>query len=177
MKKLSFIMIIALLVVNTSLLIAQKDQQGPLPGGNRPDDEMLMPPPLSDQQKEQMKELRIAHMKEVQPVQNELRELKARYRTLVTAANPNTAEINKNIDSQTATMNKLMKSRTAHQQEIRKILTDEQRLFRDMNLEKRNARKFKGNPGPGMGKGMGNLPGRPGPFCPWNNDFVPPCLK
>ena len=168
-------MIVALLAVNTGLLIAQKDQNEPLPGHNRPENEMLMPPPLSEQQKEKMKELRIAHMKEVQPIQNELRELKTRYRTLSTSANPNTAEINKNIDAQTAAMNKLMKARTLHQQEMRKVLTDEQRLLRDMNAGKQNARKFRGYPGPG--RGMGNLPGRPCPCCPCYNDFAPPFLR
>jgi len=56
-----------------------------------------------------MKELRMAHLKEVH-LSNEMRELKARYETLTTAANPNMAEINKNIDAQSAAMNKLMKA-------------------------------------------------------------------
>ncbi len=157
-------MIIALLAINLHFINAQEKMKTPIAPGDHPGTEMLKPPPLSEQQKQQMKELQIAHMKEIQPIQNEIRELKAHYRTLITSTNPNISEINKNIDAQTAVMNKLMKSRASHQQDVRKILTDEQRIFRDMNLEKANVRGFRGNPGPKMR--MGNLPGKPGFVCP-----------
>lgn len=167
MKKLSIAIGIAYMAIISPQIYGQKGPKVPFNAGDRPCKEMMMASPLTEQQQAQMKELRIAHLKEVQPVQNEIRELKAHYKTLITAANPNMAEINKNIDSQSAAMNKLMKSRTSHQQEIRKILTDEQKLMRDMNPEKGRARGQLGKPGPGMG--LGNTPCRPGVFCPCMN--------
>ena len=162
MKKLFLAFGIALLAINSPYLNSQT-----LPPCDGPSKEMIKPPPFTEQQRNQMKEMRIAHMKEVQPVQNELRELKARYKTLTTASNPVMAEINKNIDAQSAAMNKLMKSRASHQQDIRKILTDEQKLFNDMKPDNARGERFQGKPGPN--RGPGNKPGRP--------DFVPPCMR
>lgn len=166
-KKLFLLIGIAILAINSPSLNAQKDIKAPMPASERPEKEMMMAPPLTEQQKGQMKEMRIAHLKEVQPIQNEVRELKAHYRTLTTAANPNMAEINKNIDAQSAAINKLMKARASHQQNVRKILTDEQKIMMDMNLEKGKAGRPDRIPGPGMK--MGKMPGKP--------DFVPPCMR
>ena len=162
-EKLFLMIGIALLVMSVPNLYAQKEFKAPLPPGQP--DKGIMAPSLTEQQRDQMKEMRMAHMKEVQPVQNEMKELKARYETLTTAANPNMAEINKNIDLQSAAMNKLMKARASHQQGVRKILTDEQKLFNDM--KKGHGRKFQGKPGPN--KGFGNMQGKP--------DFVCPCMR
>jgi Spy/CpxP family protein refolding chaperone len=159
MRQLFLVIGIALLAINSPYLNAQEKFNAPMPAGERPGNEMMKPPPLTDQQKEQIKKMRITHLKEVQPVRNEMRELKAHYKTLTTTENPNIAEINKNIDAQTVAINKLMKLRAAHQQEIRKILTDEQKLLMDMKFERGNAGRLQGKPGPNMR--MGNVPGRP----------------
>jgi Spy/CpxP family protein refolding chaperone len=155
-KKLFLVIGIAILVINSPFLNAQKEFKAPLSAGERPGKDMMIPN-LTEQQKEQMKALRIALMKEVQPIRNEIGELMAHLKTLSTAANPNMAEINKNIDSQSAAINKLMKLRASHQQDVRKILTDEQKLFFDMNFGKAKAGRFPGKSGPGMG----NMPGMP----------------
>ena len=162
---------ITLLIMSVPNLNAQKEIKAPLPPGQP--DKSMMAPSLTEQQKDQMKELRMAHLKEVQPIQNEMRELKARYETLTTAANPNMAEINKNIDAQSAAMNKLMKARASHQQDVRKIFTEEQRLFNDMN--RGQGGRFQGKRGPN--KGFGNMQGKPDFICPCRPDFVPPCMR
>lgn len=98
-----------------------KKEQGPHP----------MIPDLSDKQKEKMKDLHVELMKTVQPIKNEIGELKAKLHTLQSADKPNMVEINKLIDNIGLQHTKMMKLHAAHMQEIRKLLTDEQRVFFD----------------------------------------------
>ena len=90
-----------------------------------------MIPDLTDKQKEKMKDLHVEHMKTVQPIKNEIGELKAKLHTLQTGEKPNMVEINKLIDDIGQQHTKIMKLKAAHMQEIRKLLTDEQRVFFD----------------------------------------------
>jgi Spy/CpxP family protein refolding chaperone len=91
-----------------------------------------MIPKMTDDQKAKIKDLRIAHFKEIQPLRNQLGELKAKQKTLTTAEKPDMKLINANIDEITKVMNQLMKSRSQLKQQIRALLTDEQRVFFDM---------------------------------------------
>ena len=99
-------------------------------------------PGLTDEQKEQLKELRLKHMKEVQSIKNEMSELKAHLKTITSVDKPDMNAINKNIDEITSKINELMKSNAAHFQEIRKHLNEEQKLHLEMK---------RGPRGPGRG--------------------------
>jgi Spy/CpxP family protein refolding chaperone len=88
-------------------------------------------PSLTAEQKAKVKELRLAHFKEVQPLRNQLGELKAKQKTLTTAEKPDLKLINSNIDEITKVKNQLMKSREQNHQQIRALLTDEQRMAFD----------------------------------------------
>ncbi|MCD6565149.1 MAG: Spy/CpxP family protein refolding chaperone [Bacteroidales bacterium] len=86
---------------------------------------------LTDDQAEQIKELRLAHYKEVQPLRAQMSELAIKHRNLMRAGNIDTKAINASIDERTGIMNKLMKNQTEFQKEFRNLLTDEQKMELD----------------------------------------------
>ena len=88
-------------------------------------------PGLTDDQKSKLKELKLAHYKEVQPLRNQLGELKAKKHSLATVEKVDLKAIDANIDEITKLQNQLMKARAANIQKIRALLNDEQRMFFD----------------------------------------------
>ncbi len=90
-------------------------------------------PNLTEEQKGKIKDLRLAHFKETQPLKNQLGELKARKKTLATAEKPDLKLIDANIDEISKIQNQLMKSRAQFQTQIRALLTDEQKMAFDMH--------------------------------------------
>jgi Spy/CpxP family protein refolding chaperone len=88
-------------------------------------------PNLSEEQKTKIKELRLAHAKETQPLHNQMGELRAKQRTLSTAEKADMKLINANIDEISKVQNLLMKSGAQLNQLIRALLTDEQRISFD----------------------------------------------
>jgi Spy/CpxP family protein refolding chaperone len=93
---------------------------------------------LTDDQKTKMKELKISLYKTVQPLHNQMEELKAKQHTLTTSEKPDLKAINSNIDEITKVQNQLMKAMAAHHQEIRSLLTEEQRIqFDSKSIKKR----------------------------------------
>ncbi len=124
---------------------------------------------LTEDQQNKMNEMRVAHMKAVQPVRDQLLELKTHQRTLMNAENADQKAINKNIDEMTKLQNKLMKVGSEFQLKVKTILTDEQKVM----MQSRQGRfgKF----GQGMNRGRGasmmnnNRPGRSSGF--YRNGF------
>ncbi|UCF71686.1 MAG: periplasmic heavy metal sensor [candidate division WOR-3 bacterium] len=92
---------------------------------------MMMIPDITEQQKEQIKSLRVEHMKEMKPLRNQLAEKKARLNTLTTADKVDMSEVNKIIDEIGKMKTGIMKLKEQHRQDVRKLLTDDQRLFFD----------------------------------------------
>ncbi len=90
-------------------------------------------PDLTDTQKEQIKEMRTAHMKEMMPLKNELKEKEARLQTLQTSDNPNMGDIYKQIDEIGAIKINMAKKHADFRQKVRKILTADQRIYYDMH--------------------------------------------
>jgi len=93
-------------------------------------------PGLTDDQKSKLKELKLSHYKEVQPLKNELIELKAKEHTLATAEKVDLKAIDANIDEITKLQNQLKKAHAANTQKIRALLTDEQRMYFDTRKAK-----------------------------------------
>ena len=126
---------------------------------------------LTEDQQNQMNEMRVAHMKTVQPVRDQLLELRAHQRTLMNAENTDQKVINKNIDEITKLQNKLMKVGSEFQLKVKSILTDEQKVM----MQSRQGRF--GNFGQGMNRGRSrgpwmmnnNRPGRSSGF--YRNGF------
>ena len=101
---------------------------------------------LTDGQAEQIKELRLAYYKEVQPLRAQMSELAIKNRNLMMAGDVDTKAVNASIDEKTNVMNKLMKKQAEFQKEFRNLLTDEQKILLD-----NSGRGF------GMRKGMRNF--------------------
>ncbi len=111
---------------------------------------------LTDSQREAFKQARLAMQKQLQPIQNELREAEAHQKTLMSAEKPDMAAINKNIEKIGDMRIEMAKMRAKNHLEMRAQLTEEQRLKFDA---------MKGHFRQGMkeGNGMHNfreLPGR-----------------
>ncbi len=88
-------------------------------------------PNLTDEQKKQIKELRMKNAKELLPLKNQLAEKKARLRTLSTVDQVKMNEIEKVIDEIGSINVQIMKKNAAQQQNFRKLLTEEQRIACD----------------------------------------------
>lgn len=108
---------------------------------------------LSDEQRAKVKEMHISLQKEILPIQNQLRENKAKMQTLTTAENADLKAIGKLIDENSVLMAKMQKLKAANHQEFRKLLTDEQRVILDSRPQGQLSRKGQGrNQEPGFGR-------------------------
>lgn len=88
-------------------------------------------PGLTDQQKEQIKKIRLQAQKEALPVRNEVHEKRARLNTLRTTEKADLNEINKVVEDIGSLQTQLMKNREMTRQQVRNLLNEEQRLFFD----------------------------------------------
>jgi len=88
---------------------------------------------LTEDQKEEMKALRVEHYNTMKPLKAKMAELKAREKTLLSEKMVDLKAVNKVIDEQTDLMNTIKKSEVEHRIKARGILTDEQL----MKLEQR----------------------------------------
>lgn len=84
---------------------------------------------LSEEQQEQVKALKIDHMKEVQPLKDQLMENKAHQKTLMNADEPNVNSIYKNIDKATKLQNEIAKLGVDFQLKFKNLLTAEQKVI------------------------------------------------
>ncbi|MEI6142805.1 MAG: periplasmic heavy metal sensor [Mariniphaga sp.] len=99
--------------------------------------EGLMKDSLTSQQMEAIKEIKGKTEKELKPLHDQLSELMAHHRTLMTAEKPDMAAINASIEKMGALKISVEKAEAAQQQEIRKLLTEKQRIQMDKNRNDR----------------------------------------
>ena len=99
---------------------------------------------LTEAQQDQLNTMRLAFHEETLPLKNELREKKARMRTLTTAKEADMKAINQVAEEMGVLRTNMMKKHLAHRQEVRKILTDEQRIIFDSHHHHRHGRMRKG---------------------------------
>ncbi len=83
---------------------------------------------LSQGQHQQIKTLELAKQKQLNQLNNQLAEKKARLRTLEAQDKPDMKAINQTIDEQAKLMADKMKAEAECRQKVRAILTDEQRV-------------------------------------------------
>ena len=86
-------------------------------------------PDLTDKQKEQIKEQMYETRQQVMPLQNQVREKRARLQTLRTSEKVDMTAIEKIVDEMADLQAEITKQRLISEQEIRQVLTDEQRLI------------------------------------------------
>jgi Spy/CpxP family protein refolding chaperone len=134
-KKTIPLLIAALFIVSSGFVCAQgpkeeRPDRPPMHGEKGPGHGPMIPD-LTDEQKEQIKNLRVELMQDLTSLKNKLGEKQARLRTLQTANKANMSEINKEIESIGDLRTEIMKLKAANHQKIRSLLTDEQRVFFD----------------------------------------------
>lgn len=96
---------------------------------------------FNEEQKEQMKKLRLETVKKVKPLKNELGELMARQKTLTTSDNVDLKVINKNIDEMSDLKADIAKIMAAQHQQVRSLLTEEQLVKFDSMKGKRGHKR------------------------------------
>lgn len=151
--------VLALVILSTDLMAQRAQRNFDRPGQGRgmmqardqnwePGQRIAEFLDLTDEQSEQIKTLRLAHMEQMLPIKNQIQEYRAQLQTLRTAKKADMKAINNLIDDMADLRAKQMKAREAHHQEVRSLLTDEQRIKFDLfkNKHKRMGR--------GYGKGM-----------------------
>ncbi|MEQ9263725.1 MAG: periplasmic heavy metal sensor [Balneolaceae bacterium] len=122
----------------------QPQQNRQIAQNERAQGQQMRLPNLTDEQKEQIKAIRLNGQKEALPLRNELMEKKARLRTLTTSEDYNEKSVNNTIDDISELEASLMKLRQNHRQEVREILTEEQRIVFD-SASQRGKRKGNNN--------------------------------
>lgn len=95
---------------------------------------------FTEEHREQMQKLRLETEKQLKPYQDQMRELRARHQTLVTAEKPDTKAIESSLEKIAEVQLSIAKIRAKHHQEIRAQLTEEQRL----QFDKRRGMMFGG---------------------------------
>lgn len=100
---------------------------------------------FTEEQQEKMKALRLETTKEIQPLRNELNELKARQRTLTTAEKADMNAINDNISKMSDIQADIQMIRAKQHQEVRSMLSEEQRIKFD-EMKNRKGKNFKKGP-------------------------------
>lgn len=93
---------------------------------------------FTEEQQEKLKELRLESTKEIQPLHNELNELRAKQRTLTTAEKADMKAIDNNIEKMADVQAQIQKVRAKEHQEIRAMLSDEQRIKFDERKNRRD---------------------------------------
>lgn len=162
-SKITAILIVAFITMSAATGLAQRGQG--MMGKGMPGERMQraqqctqMIPDLTEQQQEQIQELRVDQIKQMTSFRNELSEKRARLRTLETQDDPDMSAINSVIEEMGNIRTDLHKARAEHRQEIRELLNEEQRTFFDSRMMQRSG-KGAGRRG-GYNSGSGMRPGR-----------------
>ncbi len=88
-------------------------------------------PDLTDKQKEEIKALRIANMKEIRSLKDQMGIKRAELKALQDAENADLNAINHKIEEKAAIRTQIEKKSAAHRQAVRALLTDDQRIIYD----------------------------------------------
>ena len=137
MKKLFFGFVLVSGILLSGSILAQKSERNfksrpeMREMGQQQKHDGMMKDSLTTKQKEAIGQIRVKTDKELKPLHDQLSELMAHHRTLMTAEKPDMAAINASIEKMGAIKISIEKAETAQQQEIRKLLTEEQRSRMD----------------------------------------------
>lgn len=124
------IMIIALMIFISGSIFAQGNSDQKSKTGDR---HFMNIPDLTDAQKDQIKEMRTDHMKEVMPLKNDLNEKRARLQTLSTGDNVDLNKVYTAIEEIGKIKIDLAKKRAGFKHGVRNVLTEDQRVYFDMH--------------------------------------------
>lgn len=96
---------------------------------------------LNEEQKTKIKGIKMSAYKEMQPLKNQLGELKAKQKSLTTSDRIDMNAINQNIDEMEKIKSKIEKINVASRIQVRALLTDEQKMWFDSNKGKHKTMK------------------------------------
>jgi Spy/CpxP family protein refolding chaperone len=102
---------------------------------------------LTQEQKDQLKALRLQEMKAMTQYKNQLDEYKAKLKTLTTSDNVNLKDVDKVIDHMGKIKLEMAKNKLSNRMAVRNLLSDDQKVLFDMHA-------MKGKGKGGRGKGM-----------------------
>lgn len=144
-KKLALLITLALFVININSAWSQPGRGKHQNFRERDrmecmDENHPMMKSLSEEQKSKIKEIRLAHQKEMIQTRNILGEKKAKLRSLQTAENPNIKEMDLLIEEIGHIKIDEAKKRNQVHQSIRALLTDEQRIQFDSRMGRKMGR-------------------------------------
>ena len=152
--KTKSLVFVAMIMIFATGVFAQPFGKGNMMNKGQKGNRFMNIPDLTDAQKTEIKKIRTAHMKDVLPLRNKMRELQAHKQTVSTGDNVNMTELNKTIDEIGALQVKMMKKKANHRQAVRKILTEDQRVFFDMHAGKKHRKGMMHGKRMGSGKGL-----------------------
>lgn len=156
------VLILAILMITGSGIYAQQGRgtarQGQRTGQGKEMHQRraCLIPDLSEEQKNKIESLRLEQMKEMTSYRNQLNELKAKKKTLMSTAS-DLKEIYAVIDSMTELNNKKMKTTAKHMQNFRNLLTEEQKVFFDSKPQRRHANSRAGRSHGNNRRGKGQM--------------------
>ena len=111
-------------------------------------------PDLTDKQKEEIKVIRTAQLKDSQSIKDQMSIKRAELKALQNVENPDLAAINKKIEERSALRTSLEKKSAAYRQDVRALLTDDQKVYFDKSRNKGQHKAH--NCGSKTGKGCGS---------------------
>jgi Spy/CpxP family protein refolding chaperone len=112
---------------------------------------------LSEEQQEQLQNIRMEHLKVVQPNHDQLAILRAELKAAISSGDKAAAD--KIIDQQSAISKELKKEFVDHQLAVREVLTDDQRVLMDSRKATPGKSGVKNSNRPGRGYGPCQRPG------------------
>ena len=161
MKKFSFgsaLAVIMIMAFSVSTIAQPRwGNRGQGKGMKGPQNCYQMIPDLTEEQEEQIEDLRTDHWKAMSEHRSDMRTLSAEYQDLMAGDDRNPKKAESKIDEITDLKNKMMKERQNHREEIRNLLNDEQKTYFDQRMQRHGSCI---GMGPGKGHGFGKGDGR-----------------
>lgn len=133
MKKILKTITVLILILSTGIttsIYAQRGFRSQVRPGER-ERQLYRIPDLTEEQQEQINNIRTNYLKDIQPLKNEMKINEARLDALITEDKPDMNKINKLIDDNGKIQTELRKKQVAHQLQIRNLLTEEQKVIFD----------------------------------------------
>ena len=96
---------------------------------------------LSEEQKEQMKEIRLAHLKDVQPLKDEVKINRVNINVLLKNDDPDMKEIVNLVETNGKLLTQIQVKSIEQRINVRNLLTDDQKIIFDAHSEKMGKRR------------------------------------
>jgi len=96
---------------------------------------------LSEEQKDQMKEIHLAHIKDVQPLKDEVKINRAKVNALLKNDEPDMKEIVRLVEADGKLLTQIQIKSIGEKIQVRSLLTDEQKIIYDAHSDKMSERR------------------------------------